>query len=150
MNFCVFQIYEFGIITFGAQVKTNCPPRDFESLSETVIAVYWIPARISGDDSEIFFRMNVTNGSTFNRTEVDGFVAEINETRNEGLDVDAIESVIYITWVNLQQFPGILAEVSIKYVSFIFSKHLFTIKVYRLEIVDTKPNHMHGLKSLIT
>ena len=101
-------------------MKDNCPPRDFNTLGKTVIAVYWIPARINGDDSEIFFRMILANESRFNRTEVDGLVGEINQTRDENLNVDAIQSVIYITWVNLQQFPGILAEVSIKYVSFNF------------------------------
>ena len=95
---------------------TNCPPRprDFGSLGETIIAVYWIPARISDKHSDIFFRM--TEEGKFNTTEVDGFVGEINQARNESLDVDAIKSVIYITWVNLQQFSGGLAEVSITYV----------------------------------
>ena len=112
-------------------MRTNCPPRGFNILGETVIAVYWIPARINGKYSDIFFRMNLTEEGKFNRTEVDGFVGEINQTRNESLDVDDIKSVIYITWVNLQQFSGVLAEVSIRYVSFIFWKHLFILKVYR-------------------
>ena len=109
----------------------NCPPSDFDNVAQTVIAVYWIPARINGTYSDIFFRMNLTEEGKFNRTEVDGFVGEINQTRNESLNVDAIKSVIYITWLNLQQFSGVLAEVSIRYVSFIFWKHLFIIKVYR-------------------
>ena len=62
--------------------------------------------------------------SQFNETEINGFLAEINEARgtttgfNEmtearKLEYDDIVSVIYITWVNLQPFPGILADVSI-------------------------------------
>ena len=112
----IFQIYESGIITFGNLVGTNCPPNDFDSLAETVIAVYWIPARISGKHSDIFFRMNLPEEAKFNKTEVNGYVGEINQARNESLDVDTIKSVIYITWVNLQQFSGVLAEVSIIYV----------------------------------
>ena len=53
-------------------------------------------------------------------TEVKGFLSEINQVRELNLSIGDIKSVIYITWVNLQQFPGILAEVSVKYVSFIF------------------------------
>ena len=107
-----FQIYESGIITFGAEVKTNCPPRNFKELDETVLAVYWIPARVFGSDSKIFFRMNLKSKGKFNMTEVIGLVAEINKAREPTIDAGAIQSVIYITWVNLKQFPGVLAEVS--------------------------------------
>ena len=66
--------------------------------------------------------MNLTNEDKFNRTEVGGFVSEINQARKPDVNVtvDDILSVIYITWVNLKQFPEVLAEVSIKYVTFIF------------------------------
>ena len=123
--FIYFQIYEFGIITFGDVVENNCPPspRNFKMLGQTVIAVYWIPAQVKySSESEIFFRMVLR--SQFNETEINGFLAEINEARgtttgfNEmtearKLEYDDIVSVIYITWVNLQPFPGILADVSI-------------------------------------
>ena len=79
-----------------------------------------LTARINKSDSEIFFRMNLTNEGEFNMTEVKGFLSEINQVRELNLSIGDIKSVIYITWVNLQQFPGILAEVSVKYVSFIF------------------------------
>lgn len=45
-------------------------------------------------------------------TEVIGLVAEINKARASTLDAGAIQSVVYITWVNLKQFPGVLVEVS--------------------------------------
>ena len=47
-------------------------------------------------------------------TEVKDFLSEINQVRELNLSIGDIKSVIYITWVNLQQFPGILAEVSVK------------------------------------
>ena len=90
-------------------------------LDQTIIAVYWIPAQIddSDRDSEIFFRMTLANETKLNETEVNGFIEEINITRNESLAFSDIESVIYITWLNLKQLPGSLAEVSVKYVDFI-------------------------------
>lgn len=117
------QIFEFGVITFG-HVIASCPPtpRDFDNLAQTVIAVYWIPAQIddSDRDSDIFFRMTLANETEFNKEEVQGFIGEINITRNESLVLEDVESVIYITWVNLKQLPGTLAEVSVKYFDFIF------------------------------
>ena len=56
--------------------------------------------------------MNVTNEGEFNETEVEGFLGEINQVRKLHLEVNNIKSVIYVTWINLQQFPGVLAEVS--------------------------------------
>ena len=122
--FIILQIFEFGVITFG-EIVTSCPPtpRDFDELPQTVIAVYWIPAQVDDNDSgsEIFFRMILANETEFfNKTEVEGFIEEINITRNESLVFSDVESVIYITWVNLKQLPGTLAEVSVNYVSFIF------------------------------
>lgn len=58
--------------------------------------------------------MNLTNEGEFNMTEVKDFLSEINQVRELNLSIGDIKSVIYITWVNLQQFPGILAEVSVK------------------------------------
>ena len=122
--FYFLQIFEFGVITFGDKMFTSCPPtpRQFDMLGQTIIAVYWIPAQIddSDRDSEIFFRMNLANKTELNRTEVEGFIEEINITRNESLVFSDVESVIYITWVNLKQLPGTLAEVSVKYFDFIF------------------------------
>ena len=128
-----FQIYESGIITFGDIVDSNCPlsPKNFDSFGETVFAVYWIPARVFGRDSEIFFRMNLANEKKFNETEVKGFVSEINQARDSDVKIKDIRSVIYITWFNLKQFPEVLAEVSTKYVTFIFGQHLFIFKMYR-------------------
>ena len=136
LHLLFFQVYESGFITFDKEVvNDNCPPspRDFGMLDQTVVAVYWIPAQVKPHSgSEIFFRMalrseknNEKNNFNFNKTEVDGFVAEINTARNisdkRNLDTqtrklksDDIQSVIYITWVNLQPLDGILADVSIQ------------------------------------
>ena len=70
--------------------------------------------------------MNLTNEEKFNKTEVEGFVSEINQARDSDVKVDDIRSVIYITWFNLKQFPEVLAEVSTKYVSFLDNIHLFS------------------------
>lgn len=129
LHFCIcfFQIYEFGVIALSEGKLSNCPPTpgEFDGLGETVIAVYWIPAQINGKDSDVFFRMKLSKEPTFNMSEVKGFVEEINQagtdTENfKELDAGAIQSIIYITWVNLKQLPGTLAEVSIKYVNFTF------------------------------
>ena len=96
-------------------MTTNCPPRNFNVLAKTLIAVYWIPAQVTGDDSEIFFRMEEKNNF---KTDIDGFVSEINRAKNNDilnkniLNKKDILTVIYITWENLKQFPGILADVS--------------------------------------
>lgn len=115
LNFCIFhlQIFETGIISFGDVVASNCPPSNFNNLAETLIAVYWIPAQVNGSDSEVFFR--IEKKPNF-KTEIDGFISEINDAKNakkdDKLKKDEIITVIYITWVNLRQFPGILADVS--------------------------------------
>ena len=75
--------------------------------------------------------MNLTNEEKFNETEVKGFVSEINQARDSDVKRKDIRSVIYITWFNLKQFPEVLAEVSTKYVTFIFEQHLFIFKMYR-------------------
>ena len=132
ISFFIFIFFRFmnesGIITFGDTVDSNCPlsQRNFDRFQGTVFAVYWIPARVFGRDSEIFFRMNLTNEEKFNKTEVEGFVSEINQARDSDVKVDDIRSVIYITWFNLKQFPEVLAEVSTKYVSFLDNIHLFS------------------------
>ena len=105
-------------------MNDNCPPspRNFDELAQTVIPVYWIPAQVRGDGSEIFFRM-VLRGK-FNTTEINSFLTEINEARGttSGLNPDTqarklefydIQSVIYITWINLRPFDDVLADVSI-------------------------------------
>ena len=91
-------------------------------LGQTVIPVYWIPAQVREDESEIFFRMVLY--SEFNVTEINGFLAEINQARGttsgfnretgaRELKLNDTQSAIYITWVNLRPFDGILADVSI-------------------------------------
>ena len=75
--------------------------------------------------------MNLTNEEKFNETEVKGFVREINQARDSDVKIKDIRSVLYITWFNLKQFPEVLAEVSTKYVTFIFEQHLFIFKMYR-------------------
>lgn len=94
-------------------MASNCPPSNFNNLAETLIAVYWIPAQVNGSDSEVFFRIEK---KTNFKAEIDGFISEINDAKNakkdDKLKKDEIITVIYITWVNLRQFPGILADVS--------------------------------------
>ena len=93
-------------------MTSNCPPPNFDNLAQTLVAVYWIPARVTGSDSEIFFRME----------DISGFISEINDAKKDDkLSKNDIVTVIYITWVNLKQFPGILADVSNKYVSNFFA-----------------------------
>ena len=100
-------------------MTSNCPPPNFDNLAQTLVAVYWIPARVTGSDSEIFFRME--EKSNF-KTDISGFISEINDAKKDDkLSKNDIVTVIYITWVNLKQFPGILADVSNKYVSNFFA-----------------------------
>ena len=97
----------------------NCPVRNFDKLSATLIAVYWIPARVTGGNSEIFYRQEIFPGS--NNTEIGKFVEEINEARRReepsksitDIKTTDIKSAIYITWSNLKPFPDFLANVSI-------------------------------------
>ena len=79
--------------------------------------------------------MNVVGEANFNMTEVKGFVKEINQAGHntesfDKLDAHAVQSIIYITWVNLKQLPGTLAEVSTKFVSFIYLLSKCIIKNY--------------------
>ena len=113
-------------------MTSNCPPPNFDILAKTLVAVYWIPARVTGSDSEIFFRME--EKSNF-KTDISGFISEINDAKKDDkLSKNDIVTVIYITWLNLKQFPGILADVSNKYVSFsmlvIFLQSFFIIKMH--------------------
>ena len=92
---------------------------NFGNLMVTLIAVYWIPARATGDDSEIFYRQKTFDNS--NDPEIDKFVREINEARDieeptestRDIKTTDIKSAICITWSNLKPFPDFLANVSI-------------------------------------
>ena len=94
---------------------SNCPDSNFDNLLATLIAVYWIPARATGGNSDIFYRQE-TNGS-ISKTEIDKLVKEVNKARSneeyrEPIKTTDIKSAIYITWSNLKPFPDFLANVS--------------------------------------
>ena len=95
---------------------SNCPDSNFGNLFATLIAVYWIPARATGGNSDIFYRQE-TNGG-INSNEAGKLVEEINNARSneeyqEPIKTTDIKSAIYITWSNLKPFPDFLANVSI-------------------------------------
>ena len=94
-------------------IINNCPTSNFDGLLATLIAVYWIPARATGGNSDIFYRQETVDYS--DKTEIGKFIEEINEARDREKPIKAtdIKSAIYITWSNLKPFPDFLANVSI-------------------------------------
>ena len=102
----------------------NCPSTNFDDIDATLIAVYWIPARATGGESEIYYRQET--GKNISTNEIANFTKEINKARRteespNAINASNIKSVIYITWLNLKPFPDFLANVSIKVHQFQFS-----------------------------
>lgn len=94
----------------------DCPDSNFDKIAATLIAVYWIPARTTGGESEIYYRQET--GENITKSEIANFTKEINKARgieesSNAINESDIKSAIYITWLNLKPFPDFLANVSI-------------------------------------